>query len=127
MISCQATARFQDIYAAPSKALGKGLASNHLVHDQAVQAGESQRLVWTCSWCELQVVELSGLLKSKRGEVDEMLAAAHAKDRENSKLWEQVRPGQFQLHRHADHLALMGPCEDLKAMHIMLFKTGSSH
>ncbi len=41
-----------------------------------------------------QVVELSGLLKNKRNEVDEMLAAAHAKDRENSKLWEQVRLSQ---------------------------------
>ena len=40
----------------------------------------------------LQVKDLQGQLKFKRTEVDDMLSAAQAKDRENSKLWEQVWP-----------------------------------
>ena len=38
----------------------------------------------------LQVKDLQSQLKFKRTEVDDMLSAAQAKDRENSKLWEQV-------------------------------------
>ena len=51
------------------------------------------------AWCEmvvctsaLQVKDLQSQLKFKRTEVDDMLSAAQAKDRENSKLWEQVWP-----------------------------------
>ncbi len=42
------------------------------------------------SWLE-QVGELASALRSSREEVAAQVAAANAKDRENSQLWEQVR------------------------------------
>lgn len=38
----------------------------------------------------VQVGEYSAQVRAARAEVESMVAAAHAKDRENSKLWEQV-------------------------------------
>ncbi|KAK9829628.1 hypothetical protein WJX72_006968 [[Myrmecia] bisecta] len=57
---------------------------------------------------EGQVGELQAHLKAKRSEVDEMLAAAAAKDRENSKLWEQVRAAAEEYHEefNAKELAI---------------------
>jgi hypothetical protein len=51
-----------------------------------------------CCWLE-QVGELASALRSSREEVAAQVAAANAKDRENSQLWEQV-------------CMLISPCSD---------------
>ncbi|KAK9865078.1 hypothetical protein WJX84_008101 [Apatococcus fuscideae] len=85
-------ARTAEVEAAQQAAQSALMAEMDLVRRQKVGLEEHSRRL------EAQVVELSGLLKNKRGEVDEMLAAAHAKDRENSKLWEQVRAAAEEYH-----------------------------